>query len=526
MKVLISDKISIKGVEVLKSAPGIEVDIKTDLTPDDLKNTIKDYDGLIIRSGTQVTSDIIEAAENLKVIGRAGIGVDNIDVDEASKRGIAVMNTPGGNVITTAEHTIAMMFSLSRKIPQATESMRQGKWEKKKFEGTELYNKTLGILGVGKIGSIVADRALGLKMKVIAYDPFLTEETANKLGIELVSLDELYQRADFISVHVPLTSDTKDMIDAEAFKKMKDGVRVINCARGGIINEDDLTKAIKSGKVAGAALDVYDKEPPDKKPLFSLDNAIFTPHLGASTAEAQENVAIDIAEQIVDFLSKGIIKNAINVPSVSPEVLATIGPYISLAEKLGSLHGQLSTASIEEIHVEYSGDVVEYDVAPITVAAIKGILHHILDQYVNYVNAPLIAREREIKVVEVKSSRPIDFATSITIKLKSEGQETLIEGAIFGKNDARIVRINKFFLDAIPEGYILLLNNNDEPGVIGKVGTLLGEKNINISRLHLGREAIGGEAVSLWSIDTSLSKEVLDSILKLPNIISAKLVKL
>ena len=265
MKVLISDKISVKGLDVLKSAPGIEVDVKTDLTPDDLKNTIKDYDGLIIRSSTQVTSDLIEAAENLKVIGRAGIGVDNVDVDEASKRGIVVMNTPGGNIVTTAEHTIAMIFSLSRNIPQATESMRQGKWEKKKFEGTELYNKTLGILGVGKIGSIVANRALGLKMKVIAYDPFLTEETANKLGIELVSLDELYERADFISVHVPLTSDTKNMVNADAFNKMKDGVRIINCARGGIINEDDLTEAIKSGKVAGAALDVFDKEPPDPK---------------------------------------------------------------------------------------------------------------------------------------------------------------------------------------------------------------------------------------------------------------------
>ncbi len=526
MKVLISDKISVKGLDVLKSAPGIEVDVKTDLTPDDLKNTIKDYDGLIIRSSTQVTPDLIEAAENLKVVGRAGIGVDNVDVDAASKRGIVVMNTPGGNIVTTAEHTIAMIFSLSRNIPQATESMRQGKWEKKKFEGIELYNKTLGILGVGKIGSIVADRALGLKMKVIAYDPFLTEETANKLGIELVSLDNLYERADFISVHVPLTSDTKGMVDADAFNKMKDGVRIINCARGGIINEDDLTEAIKSGKVAGAALDVYDKEPPDPKPLFTLDKGIFTPHLGASTTEAQENVAIDVAAQIVDFLSKGIIRNALNVPSVSPEVLATIGPYLSLAEKLGSLQGQLSKTSIEEIHVEYSGDVVEHDVAPITVAAIKGVLQHILDQYVNYVNAPLIAREREIKVVEVKSSRSIDFASSITIKVKSSGEETLVEGAIFGKNDARIVRINKFFLDAIPEGYILLLNNDDKPGVIGNIGTLLGEKNINIARLHLGREAISGEAVSLWNIDTTLTKEILESILKLPSIISAKLVKL
>ncbi|MFQ5901340.1 MAG: phosphoglycerate dehydrogenase, partial [Thermodesulfobacteriota bacterium] len=463
MKVLVSDKLSEKGIEIFRNTPGIEVDINTGLTPEELKKTIKAYNGLAIRSGTKVTSDIIDAAENLKVIGRAGIGVDNVDIDAATKRGIVVMNTPGGNTVTTAEHAIAMMFSLSRNIPQATSSMREGKWEKKRFEGIELYNKTLGILGVGKIGSIVADRAIGLKMKVIAYDPYISEETANRIGIELVSLDDLYKRADFISIHLPLTPDTRNMIDAKAFKEMKEGVRLITCARGGIVNENDLYEAIKSGNVVGAALDVFESEPPEKSPLFSLEEVILTPHLGASTTEAQENVAIDIAGQISDYLLKGIIRNAVNVPSVSPEVVATVGPYLSLAEKLGSLQGQLVTDNIEEVTVEYSGDVVDYDIAPITIAALKGLLQHILDQYVNYVNAPMIAKERGIKVVEVRSQRPIDFASSIVIKIKGKGGESLIEGALFGKNDTRIVRINKFLFDAVPEGDILILHNYDKP---------------------------------------------------------------
>lgn len=527
MKVLISDSMSDKCVEILKNVSGIQVDVNTKLTPEELKNIIKGYHGLVVRSATKVTKEIIEAADNLKVIGRAGTGVDNIDTNAATKRGIVVMNTPGGNTITTAEHAVSMLLSLSRKIPQATASMRKGEWEKKKFEGTEVTGKTLGILGVGNIGSVVADRAMGLKMNVIAYDPFISQEAANRLGIELVSIDDLYKKSDFISIHVPLTNETKNIVDAKAFSKMKKGVKLINCARGGIVNEKDLADAIKNGIVSGAAFDVFEKEPtPADNPLLQMEEVILTPHLGASTFEAQESVAIAIAEQIAEYLSKGTIRNAVNVPSVPTELLLTLGQYITLAEKLGSLQGQMLTGGIEEITVEYTGDVVNYDVASVTTSAVKGILDQVLDQYVNFVNAPFVAKERGIKVIETKSSRPIDFVSSVTIKVKTNAEENVVEGALFGKKDLRIVRINKFFIDAVPEGYLLILHNYDKPGVIGNIGTLLGENNINIARLHLGREAVGGEAVSVWNIDTPLSEDALKKLLKLSNIISARVVKL
>lgn len=527
MKVLVSDSLSERGIEIMKNAPGVEVDVNTKLRPDELKRIIKDYHGLVVRSATKVTANIISAAENLKVIGRAGTGVDNIDTAAATRRGIVVMNTPGGNTITTAEHTIAMMMALARKIPQATISMKRGEWEKKRFEGAELFNKTLGILGVGNIGSIVADRALGLKMDVIAYDPYISEDTARRIGIGLVTLDELYARSDFISIHVPLTNETRNMINADAFRKMKKGVRIINCARGGIVDEKALYNAIKAGVVCGAALDVFEKEPlPSDSPLLGLEEVITTPHLGASTLEAQENVAQAIAEQIVAYLLKGIVKNAVNVPSIPAELLENLGPYITLAERLGGLQGQLLTGGVEEVVVEYSGEVVDYDVAPITIAAIKGILDQLMDQYVNFVNAPYIAKERGIRVVEVKTSRPIDFASSVTIRVRTRDRENLVEGALFGKREPRIVRIDKFFIDAVPEGYLLILHNYDKPGVIGNIGTLLGANNINIARLHLGRETVGGEAVSVWNIDTPLSERVISKLLRLPNIISAKVVKL
>lgn len=527
MKVLISDSMSDRCVEIFKNAPGLQVDVNTKLKPEELKKVIKDYHGLVVRSATKVTAEIIEAADNLKVIGRAGTGVDNIDMQAATKKGIVVMNTPGGNTITTAEHAVSMLMALARKIPQATASMRKGEWEKKKFEGTEVTSKTLGILGVGNIGSVVADRAQGLKMNVIAYDPYLSQDAANRMGVEPVSLDELYKRSDFISIHVPLTNETKGAVNKDAFAKMKKGVKIINCARGGIVNEKDLCNAIKSGIVSGAAMDVFEKEPalPDN-PLLQMEEVILTPHLGASTAEAQENVAIAIAEQIVDYLVKGTIRNAVNVPSVPAELLASLSPYITLAEKLGSFQGQILKGGIEEVVVEYSGDVVSYDVAPVTIAAIKGLLDQLMDQQVNFVNAPFVAKERGIKVIEIKSSRAIDFASSITIKVKTKESENLIEGALFGKKEPRIVRIDKFFLDAVPEGYLLVLNNYDKPGVIGNVGTLLGTGNINIARLHLGRQAIGGEAVSVWNIDMPLPAELLSKLLKLPNMISAKVVKL
>lgn len=527
MKVLISDSMSGRCVEIFKNAPGFQVDVNTKLKPEELKKAIKDYHALVVRSATKVTAEIIEAADNLKVIGRAGTGVDNIDTQAATKKGIVVMNTPGGNTITTAEHAVSMLMALVRKIPQATASMRKGEWEKKKFEGTEVTSKTLGILGVGNIGSIVADRAKGLKMNVIAYDPYLSQDAAERMGVELVSLDDLYRRSDFISIHVPLTNETKNLVNKDAFQKMKKGVKIINCARGGIVNEKDLCDAIKSGIVSGAAMDVFEKEPPPAdNPVLQMEEIILTPHLGASTAEAQENVAIAIAEQIVDYLVKGTIRNAVNVPSVPAELLAILSPYITLAEKLGSFQGQVLKGGIEEVTVEYSGDVVSYDVAPVTIAAIKGVLDQLMDQQVNFVNAPFVAKERGIKVVEIKSSRAIDFASSITIKVKTKEAENLIEGALFGKKEPRIVRIDKFFLDAVPEGYLLVLYNYDKPGFIGNVGTLLGAGNINIARLHLGRQAIGGQAVSVWNIDTPLSDDLLAKLLKLPHMISAKVVKL
>ncbi|HAO92300.1 MAG: phosphoglycerate dehydrogenase [Deltaproteobacteria bacterium GWB2_55_19] len=527
MKILISDSMSAKAVEVLKNTPGLDVDVITGLKPEELKAKIKDYHGLVVRSATKVTAEILEAAENLKVIGRAGTGVDNVDMPAATKKGVVVMNTPGGNTVTTAEHAVSMMMALARKIPQATASMKRGEWEKKKFEGTEITGKTLGILGVGNIGSVVAARAQGLRMNVISYDPFISVEAADKLGISLVSIDDLFKKSDFISIHVPLTAETKNIVNAEAFKKMKKGVKLINCARGGIVNEHDLAEAIKAKIVSGAALDVFEKEPtPADNPLLQMEEVILTPHLGASTFEAQENVAIAIAEQIADYLTTGTIRNAVNVPSVPADLLASLGAYIALGEKLGSFQGQILKGGIEEITVEYSGEVVNYDVAPITIACIKGLLDQVLDTYVNFVNAPFVAKERGIKVIEMKSSRATDFASSITIKVKTKETESVVEGALFGKKEPRIVRIDKFFLDAVPEGYLLLLQNEDKPGVIGNVGTLLAANNINIARLHLGRQSVGGEAVSVWSIDTPLAKGLIEKILKLPHMISANVIEL
>jgi D-3-phosphoglycerate dehydrogenase len=482
---------------------------------------------LVIRSGTKVTSKVVEAAQNLKVIGRAGVGVENVDVEAASKKGIVVMNTPGGNDVTTAEHTISLMMSLARHIPQAVASLKMGKWTREKFMGVELCNKTLGIIGLGKVGRIVAERALGFRMKVIAHDPFVPTESAARLGVEVVSLDEIYERSDFITVHTPMTNETRGLINSSTFAKMKTGVRIINCARGGIVDEEDLIQALQEGKVAGAALDVFVEEPPrPDHPLLMMDQVITTPHLGASTGEAQLNVAIAVAQQMIDFLSRGIIRYAVNVPSVSPELLSILRPYLTLAEKLGSLQVQMLATLPKEVQIEYSGEVTQYDVAPLTLAVLKGILTPMMESSVNYVNAPVVARERGIKVIESKSSRAGDFASSITVRVKTKDKEAEVEGAIFGSNNPRIVRINNFYFEAIPEGYILILHNKDVPGVVGAIGTLLGEKGINIAGFELGREKVGGMAISLIHVDESIPKKVLDILRHLPNILSAQMVKL
>ncbi len=521
-KVLVSDTLDKEGIEIFKRAPGIEVDVMTNLTPDELKGVIKDYDGLAIRSATKVTKEVIEHAVRLKVIGRAGIGLDNVDHHTASKKGIVVMNTPGGNTITTAEHTIAMMFSLARQVPQATSSMKSGKWEKNKFMGSEVYNKTLGIIGIGRVGSIVAERALGLKMNVIAFDPFISNEAAEKLGITLVSLDDLLKRSHFISVHTPMTKETKGMINAATFAKMRDGVFVINCARGGIINEKDLSDALKSGKVAGAALDVFEEEPTKNTELLALPNVICTPHLGASTEEAQKNVAIAIAEQIVDYLTSGEIRNAVNFPSVTAELLTQIRPYLTLAEKLGKFEAQIVSGGIEEVRVEYSGEILNYNVAPITISLIKGLLEPILNENINYINAPIVAKERGIRVVESKSSEVKDFTSMISITIKTREEVSVIAGTIFGRQDPRIVRIGKFSMEVIPEGNMLVLYNYDKPGVIGNIGTTLGNNNINIARFQLSREQVDGQALVVLSTDSVVPEEVLNKLLGLPNVISVK----
>lgn len=526
-RVLISDKMSEKAIEVFKRFPDIQVDYKTGLKPDELKAIIKDYDGLAIRSSTKVTAEIIEAATNLKVVGRAGIGVDNVDIPAASKRGIIVMNTPYGNTTTTAEHAISMMLSLARDIPQATVSTRAAKWEKNKYMGKEITNKTLGIIGIGNIGSIVVSRAQGLKMNVIAYDPFISPDKAVELGVELVTLDELYKRADFISLHVPLTKDTKDLLNKDAFAKMKDGVMIVNCARGGIINEAELAEAIKSGKVRGAALDVFEKEPPDAdNPLLALEQVICTPHLGASTDEAQENVAVDVAEQIADFLVNGTIRNALNVPSVSGDVMKKIAPYLSLVEKMGAFHAQISQGGFEEVVIEYSGEVANAPVAPMTISALKGLLTPIMGEMVNFVNAPIMAKDRGIKVVESKSTETEDFSSLITMKVKTSGGENTIAGTLFGKKEPRIVRINNFHLEATPEGTKLFIYNHDRPGVIGNIGTLMGKSNVNIGTMEFGRDKVGGMAISLLSIDSVISDAVMEEVKKLPNIVSATQVRL
>ena len=526
-KILITDPLAPQGLEVFERAPGFAVDLRVGIKPPEIKKIIRDYHGWVLRSGTKVTADILESAENLKVIGRAGIGVENIDVEAASKRGIVVMNTPGGNNVTTAEHTISLMLSLARHIPQAVTSLKSGKWDRQKFVGVEVCNKTLGIIGLGNVGRIVAERALGFRMKVIAHDPFVQPESAARMGVEIASLDEIYARSDFITVHVPLTSETRGLINRKSFAKMKRGVRIINCARGGIVDENDLAEALRQGKVAGAALDVFVDEPPSPDhPLVKMEQVVTTPHLGASTDEAQLNVAIAVAEQMVDFLTRGVIRYAVNMPSVSPELMSLLRPYLTLGEKLGSLQVQMLSKLPKEVQIEYAGEVTQYDVAPLTLAVLKGILTPVMESSVNYVNAPLVARERGIKVIESKSSRASDFASSISVKVKTKDRELEVEGAIFGSNNPRIVKINGFYLEAVPEGYILILHNRDVPGVVGAVGTLLGRKGINIAGMELGREKVGGMAISCIHVDDAVPKDTLDALRSLPSIVTAVLVKL
>lgn len=526
IKVLISDSLSRQGVELLEKA-GFAVAVKTKLPKEELLKEIKEYDALIVRSATKVMAEVIAAADRLKVIGRAGSGLDNVDTQAATRRGIVVMNTPGGNTVTTAEHAMAMILAMTRRIPQATASMKTGKWEKEKFMGIELYNKTLGVIGIGQIGSYLAKLAQGLSMSVIAYDPYLAPERAKDMGVEVVELDGLFRRADIISVHTPLTPETRSLINATTIAKMKPGVMIVNCARGGIVNEADLCEALKSRRVAAAAFDVFEEEPikPDH-PLLALDNFICTPHIGASTGEAQENVAVGIAEQIVDYFSKGIARGAVNVPSVPPEFLPRLQPYLILAEKIGLLQAQLVEGGLECVTVEYKGEVAGLTSAPLTIAVIKGLLTPILEDPVNYVNAPVIAKERGIEVKEVKSGDAGDFTSIIRVLVKAGKNIHRLGGTLYSRKDPRIIEIDRFKVEVVPEGHMMLILNEDRPGVIGAVGKVLGDHAVNIARMQCSREERGGRALLIIGMDGAVPPAVVDTIRRGDNILAVKVVDL
>jgi len=522
MKVLVADDLSPEGIDILRKGKGLAVDVKVGLKPPELKAIIGEYDALAVRSATKATAEIIEAGKNLKVIGRAGVGVDNIDLDAATKRGIVVMNTPGGNTITVAELTVAMMLAVSRHIPQATASLRAGKWEKKKFQGHEVFGKTLGVIGIGNIGSVVVDRAIGLKMKVIAYDPFISEEAAKAMGCALVSLDELYRQADYISVHVPLLEQTKNLVNRDAFAKMKKGAFLINCARGGIVDEAALAEALSSKHLAGAALDVFSQEPAAaENPLFKLDNFICTPHLGASTEEAQLNVAIALAEQMVEYLCDGSIRNAVNVPSVTKEVLEQLGPWLTLANKIGATAGQLAPEGVTSVEVEVTGEMGQHPIKPVTVQVLKGMLSRMWGEAVNEVSAPSLAKERGIKVLEQRRAESGNFASSIAVRVRGK-KDVVVEGTLFGQRDPRIVRVNEFELEAVPQGHIVALHNKDVPGVLGKIGTVLGEAGVNIGRVHLSRKRDRGEAFAFINLDSEPNARVLDALRGVPGVMSVQ----
>ncbi len=515
-KVLISDKMDPNAARIFEER-GCEVDVKPGMTPDELKAVIGKYDGLAIRSATKVTKEIIDAATNLKVIGRAGIGVDNVDIPYASAKGIVVMNTPFGNSITTAEHAIALMFALARQLPEANAQTQAGKWPKNDFMGVEVTGKTLGLIGAGNIGSIVADRALGLRMKVVAYDPFLSPDRAVELGIEKVELDQLLARADFITLHTPLTDQTRNILSRENLLKTRKGVRIVNCARGGLVDEEALKELLDSGHIAGAALDVFATEPAKEHPLFGTPNFVATPHLGASTNEAQVNVALQVAEQLSDYLVNGGVTNALNMPSLSAEEAPKLKPYMALAETLGSLVGQLTTGSIPRISIHTEGAATELNIKPIVAAVLAGFLR-VQSDSVNMVNAPFLAKERGIEVREVRTEKEGDYHTLLRVSVKTDAGERSVAGTLFSNSEPRLVELFGIKVEAELAGHMMYIVNEDAPGFIGRIGTLLGENAINIGTFNLGRREAGGEAVLLLSVDSEVPHDVLEQARKLPGV--------
>lgn len=526
-RVLVSDDLSAEAVRILEGA-GLAVDVKVGLKPDELERIIGDYDALAVRSATKVTAKLLEKAERLKVIGRAGVGVDNVDLDAATRRGIVVMNTPGGSSTTVAELALAMILALSRHLAVATASVKAGKWEKKKFQGHELAGKTLGVVGIGNIGSVLVDRARALKMRVVAYDPFISPEAAAKLGATLVDLDGVWREADVISIHVPLTEKTKNLVNAQSLAKMKKGALLVNCARGGIVDERALADALASGHLGGAALDVFEKEPPAADhPLFKLDHVVVTPHIGASTEEAQAAVAVAIAEQLAAYLNAGEVKNAVNVPGLPREQLEQLGPFLPLAEQLGALAAQLALDGTNEVTVEIAGELGAVPLRPIAARALVGILRPFLDTPVNEVSAPAIAKERGIAVREVRAAEAHDYASLLTVRVRGKGGgEVVVAGTVYGKHEARIVRVDGFRLEAVPEGPIVLCENDDAPGVVGNLGTALGAAGVNIARISLSRLDDRSSAFAFLNVDSLPEPDVLERLRRLPHVRSVRAITL
>jgi len=525
-KVLISDPLSEFGIQQLLDATDVEVVRKTNLSPSDLLDIIGDYDALLVRSQTQVTADVFAAGKKLKAVGRAGVGVDNIDINAATQAGVPVINAPDGNTISTAEHSFAMLMAVARNIPQAHKKLADGTWDRKSFQGVELNKKILGIIGMGRIGSEVAKRAKAFGMTVMGYDPFMTEERAQKMGITNATVDEICRQADFITVHTPLTKETRHIISSREFAKMKDGVRLINCARGGIIDEKALYEAITTGKVAGVALDVYEEEPPVDNPLIGLPQVVHTPHLGASTVEAQENVAVDVSEEILKALRGQPFKNAVNLPPIPADVMEKVQPYFTLGEKLGHFLAQVTVGSVSEIEIKYSGELTDVDTAPLTRTVLKGVLSFRLGEGVNYVNAPLLAKVRDITVTERKTAQNRGFTNLLTVTLKTSQETRTVAGTRLNGYGARIVKIDDYAIDVAPEGYLLYIHHNDRPGVIGRVGSILGTNGVNIATMQVGRRDIGGDAIMMLSVDKPLTAELLDTMGELPEVKSVTQIEL
>jgi D-3-phosphoglycerate dehydrogenase len=526
MKILVCDGLHESGLQLLRAAEGISVDAPDQWSMEKIAEHLSQYHAMVVRSRTKVTKKMLEKAEQLKVIGRAGTGVDNIDIAAASARGILVMNTPGANAMAAAEHTMALMLAMARHVPQATQSIREGRWDKKRFMGTELYEQTLGIIGMGRIGTIVADRAIGMGMEVIGHDPYITPEAAAIRGVHWVELDALFARSDFITLHSPQTKDTTHIINRKTIAKMRRGVRIINCARGGLIDEEALYEALKNGRIAGAALDVFSQEPPTDNPLVSLENVISTPHLGASSIQAQANVARTIASQLVSYLTKDIIRNAVNFPSISSKAYEQLRPYLVLAERLGALQGQLCRR-IDRLEIEYSGPELEdLPLDPITQTAVKGFLEPVLSEKVNLVNAPILLRDRRVKLVTSKTSEERGYRGMIAIKAFQKEQGSSAAGTVFPGEGARLIRLNNYRLEAELEGINLIVHNWDKPGVIGLIGTTLGKFNVNIANMHLSRTPERDKAVAIIRVDEEAPAEAIETLREHPNIISVQQVRL